>query len=148
MGNYTCCYPISWFRKSTIFLGMMTSGRDIKEQLTSQRKMKDTWLFKKVQANLSKEDMIFDFTCIEMFSEKEALRGNGQGLGGDQWQEVWAMAAMGCFLGHGSLEGPSTRLSPAHLSRHTASPETHEQTQPRSAGPLSPSQHQPASSRH
>lgn len=33
--------------------------------------MKDTWLFKKVQANLSKEDMIFDFTCIEMLVRKK-----------------------------------------------------------------------------
>ena len=45
--------------------------------MTSRRQMKDTWLFKKVQANLSKEDMIFYFTCIEMFDEEEALRGNG-----------------------------------------------------------------------
>lgn len=39
---------------------------------------------------------------------------------GDQWQEVWLL------LGHGSLEGPSTWLSPPHLSRHAASPETRE----------------------
>lgn len=63
------------------------------------------------------------------------------------WGEI-SGRRFGCFLGHGSLEGPSTWLSPPHLSRHAASPETCEQTQPRSAGPLSPSQHQPASSRH
>lgn len=52
---------------------------------------------------LSKEGMIFDFTCIEMFDEEEALRAMTRGWGEisgrkfgswQPWAAPWAVAAL------------------------------------------------------
>lgn len=135
-------------------LRMMTSGRErkrpLKPLLTSQRSMKDMWLLEGVQTSLRKAGMIFSLSCSgEMLDEAEL-----EGLVGAAWGSAAGrlghLSSLQCGNSSPSrsiLELLSTQLSPARISSQPASPKKHEQAQPRSAGPPSPSQSQPASSR-